>query len=292
MKNKETGFIIGIELQSVRVKLLYWCMLIFALVIAAICLLPPVWIMVSAFKDTREFFQVPPTIIPKSFHIEKLALVWSKTNFGSAMVSSVVMVAGDVICSLFFNGICGYALSRLKPKGSKLIMLLVLWTIMLPTSVNTVPLFMTFIDMPVFHWNLIDTYFPMWMMAGANAFYVLLFKSFFDGISMSYLEAARIDGCGDMGIFVRIIVPLSMPILATVAIFTVNGSWGAFFWPYLLLKNQALQTVGVVLYNLKTAVAIDEYMVALIFVLLPPSIIFIIFQKQIMGGVMMGGIKG
>ena len=86
-----------------------------------------------------------------------------------------------------------------------------------------VPLFMIFIDMPVIHVNLINTYVPMWLMAGANCFHIMMFKDFFDGIPTSYIEAARIDGAGHLQIFYRIVLPLSKPIIATLATFVITA---------------------------------------------------------------------
>ncbi|MEG2670553.1 MAG: ABC transporter permease subunit, partial [Oscillospiraceae bacterium] len=153
--------------------------------------------------------------------------------------------------------------------------------------------FMTFIDFPIFHVNLINTYLPMWMMAGANAFYIMLFKSFFDSIPISYIEAARLDGCSNLGIFTRIILPLSKPLIMVIAIFSFNGAWENFFWPYLVLKDTNIQTVAVEIFKLKVSgIAIDEFMVVLLFSIAPPAIIFIFLQKYIMTGFTLGGIKG
>ena len=134
---------------------------------------------------------------------------------------------------------------------------------------------------------------PMWLMKGANAFNVLLFKSFFDSISISYIEAARIDGCTDLGIFRRIILPLSRPVVATVAIFSFNTSWAEFLWPYLVLKSKTLYTVPVQIFRMKSAgFLMDQYVIVLLFAMIPSMIMFMLFQKQIMNGVSIGGIKG
>ena len=163
------------------------------------------------------------------------------------------MALGELVFCILSNGIAGYVISRLKPKGSALFFTIILWTMMLPSSISMVPLFMTFMDFPYLHVDLLNSYIPMWLMAGANAFYVLLFKNFFDTIPMSYVEAARIDGCSDVGIFARIILPLSKPILMVVTIFSINGSWESFFWPYLVIREKQLDTVAVQLFKMKNA---------------------------------------
>ena len=129
-------------------------------------------------------------------------------------------------------------------------------------------------------------------MQGGNAFNTLLFKSFFDGISKTYLEAARVDGGSELTIFWKIIMPLSKPVFMSVAIFTVVGGWGSFLWPSLILKNEELHPIGLALLNMEKTLPIDEYLMLLIFAIVPPILFFILFQKYIMEGVSVGGIKG
>lgn len=294
MKNKEkaTGFINAIERKNIKAKIVYWAMFAFLVIVSLICILPPIWIFVSSFKDTAEFLSLPPTLLPKHVNLSKLAAVWTKASLGKAYIATCEMVVGDLFFCLTICCLAGYMLSRLKPKGHKILFTIIFWTMLLPTSMNMVPLFATFVDFPILHVNLTDSFLPMWIMSGANAFNILLFKSFFDSISISYLEAARIDGCSEFGIFSKIILPLSKPIVMTVSIFTVNATWGSFLWPYLLIKKTNMKPLGVVVYGLKDLLSVDEYMMSLIFVIVPPVIFFLLFQKYIMEGMMIGGIKG
>lgn len=290
---KTTGIYTAVDMKSKAAKLVYWILWAFMLLFAMCCLLPPLWILLSSMKDTKEFLQIPPTLFPKRFDIGKVAEVWKTLDFMKYYINTVVLAIGDVVFMILINGLAGYVISRLKPKGASLISILVLWTMMLPGTVSMIPLFKTYIDVPYLHVNLTNTYWPMWLMSGAQAFYVMLFKNFFDTIDMALVEAARIDGCNDFKIFTRVMLPLSVPIIATVSIFTVNGAWGNFFWPFLLLKNTEIQTVSVELYNLKqSGYAMDKYMVALLLSIIPPSIIFVLFQRHIMGGINIGGVKG
>ena len=292
-ENKETGLITSLDFKMRRVRIGYWIMFALLLIIALVFLFPAVWIILSSFKDVKEFLSTPPTLFPHSFHPEKLIEVWKKMNISRSYLNTMIVACGDMAFSIIVNGLAGYVISRLKPKGSSLFFILVMWSMMLPSSVSLVPLFMTFQDFPVFHFSMMNTYLPMWICKGANAFNVLLFKSFFDSISISYIEAARIDGCSDLGIFRKIILPLSIPVVTTVAIFTFNGSWAEFLWPYLVLKDKSLYTVPVQIYRMKSAgFLMDQYVIVLLFAMLPSLIMFLLFQKQIMHGVSLGGIKG
>ena len=263
-KEEFKGIVLATEMKSLKVKVIYWVFFAFLSVLAVVCIFPVLWLLLSAFKNIDEFLMNPPTIIPRSFEFGKLFSVWRKIPaMQKAYINTLIMGLGDIFFSLTVNGLAGYSLSRLKPKGHKLILALVLWTMMMPSAVSMVPLFMTFVDFPYLHVNLTNTFLPMWLMAAANPFYVMLFKSFFDSIHISYIEAARLDGCTEISIFLRIVAPLSTPIMMTVVIFIMNGIWGSFLWPYLILRDPNLYTTGIRIYSLLNEVRIDEYYMAM-----------------------------
>lgn len=292
---KNAGLICYQDLKKPGIKLLYWIFFALMLFIAFICIAPPVWVILSSMKDIKEFFQIPPTIIPKSFHPEKLVEAWTQIKFYKYYINTLEITLGTVVFSVVFNGLLGFVLSRLKPKGSSVIFLMVVWTMMLPNSISMVPLFKNIIKMPLIHINISNTFWPLWLMAGANAFFVLVFKGFFDGIPKALIEAARLDGCNDMSIFFKVVLPLSKPVIMVVLIFTLNNTWSDFFWPYLILKDPQLYTVIVRIYTMKAAsggYTMDLQMVALTFAIIPPAILFLIFQKYIMQGFTLSGIKG
>ena len=281
--------------KNPSVKVLYGLIWFFLILAVLLCFVPPLWCMTSALKDSREFFSVPATIIPRSFHPEKLWETWEMLNFGQAYLNTIFVLCGSLVMSLVCNGMMGYVLSRLRPRGYKLVLSLVLWTLMLPQSVSQVPLFKNFLSLPILGINITESYLPMWLLAGANAFYVLIFKSFFDGIPQSLIEAARLDGCTNLGIFFRVMLPLSKPVLMVIAIFTINASWSDFFWPYLVLGSRSeLYTVMVKIFYMagSSGYSEDIQVVALIFTIIPPTILFLFFQRYIMSGFTLSGIKG
>lgn len=290
--SKTTGIINVMDVKKPGVKLLYWVMFAILFGVALVCLLPIVWIVVSSFKDMKEFLGTPPTIIPRSFHPEKVINVWKSLDFVKYYINTIILAAGEVAFCIFFNGLCGYVLSRLKPKGTTLILTLVLWTMMMSSSTNMIPLYKTFLNFPILNVNLTNSYLPMWFMAGASPFYVLMFKNFFDSIPISFIEASKIDGCSTLGTFLRIILPLSTPIVVVVAIMTVNAAWGSFLWPYILIKDSEMYTITVKLFSMKTNSPVDEYIIGLLFSIIPPIISYIIFQKRIVSGNVSSGVKG
>lgn len=292
---KEKGAIMPIELKSKRVQAIYFLNLAALILIALICLLPVLWLVITSFKSAKEIYQTPVSLFPKDFDITKVGRVWNKMNFIKYYSNSLLLCIGDIVFDIVVSGLAGYVLSRLKPRGINVVQMAIFYTMLMPATVSMVPRFQMFLDMPILHISLVDTYLPMWLMAGANCFNILMFKSFFDSISKEYIEAAQIDGCSNLGIFVRIMLPLSLPVLMVVSILTFTGAWGNFLYPYLLLQNKELYPVAVKIFELKQSgggILMDEYMMVLFFSIIPPIILFMFFQKQMMNGVSFSGVKG
>lgn len=293
VKKKENGVICASELNTWNSKRVAFILInIIVIIIALVMLIPIIWMCLSAFKDTQEFLQKPATIFPKHIEFGKIARVWKNTQMSSAILNTVIMTGGCIISNLVVSCLAGFSLSKLKPAGWKIISKIIFIMLLIPMSMSTVPLFMFFIDLPIIHISLKNTFVPMWIMSGINVFNILMVKSFFDGIPESYVEAAQIDGASNMKIFTRIMLPLSLPLLATLAIFAFTVNWGQFFWPMLVIDKQELMPVGLKIYLLKKDLPIDEYMMALLLAVLPIMIVFILLQKNIMKGVAIGGVKG
>ena len=286
------GILTNVDMKMRRYRLLYLGMFLFMLVYCAAAFFPVIWILLSGFKDVKEMYAIPPALFPKQMDFAKLGRVWKEMEFHQYYFNTFVMSIGAMLFNIVISGFAGYALSRLKPVGTRLVVTLLFWIMLMPGTMRTVPLYMTFKEFPIFHFSMLDTYWPIWMMA-VGVFDIILFKNFFDGISMSYIEAARIDGSSDIGIFFRIIMPLSVPVFMTVALFTFNGHFGQFFWQYLLISRKDMTVLGVQLFKMNTMpYTMDYQMLAVIFSVLPQVLIFALFQKWIIGGINIGGVKG
>lgn len=290
---KKVGIISAVELKRPKYKAIYWSMYAFLMLCVFINLFPTIWIMLSGFKEVKEIYSIPPTLFPKELNLSKLYQVWQKLHLGRNYLNSLFIVLGDVAFAIIVNALGGYVISKLKPKGTMLVFSFVVWTMMMPSAGRTVPIYMEIVDFPLLHVNMTNTYLPMWLMSGANCFSLLMFKNFFDSISASLVEAAKMDGATDLGIFFKILLPLSVPIVTYIGITAAQGAWGAFFWPNLVLDNQEMIPMATKLYRMKLeAYTLDEQFLALIFSIVPSLLVFVIFQKQIMGGINVGGVKG
>lgn len=286
-EKKKDGAIRGFDVHSVRAKILILIITLICLLIAFICLFPAVWLFLASFKDIKEFTR-NPTIIPATFDFSRMAKTWQAFKFIKYYKNSMISVAGSVVCAVLFNGLLAYGLAILKPKGYKIAYGLVMWSLMIPATTSIVALFRNI--------NLLGlnkSFLPLWFAYGANAFYVVLFKQFFEDLPKELLEAARLDGCGVLQVFYKIVLPLSRPIIGVVAIFAVTAAWSDFLLPYLVLKGTSLETVMVKLFAFKdTPTDAVSVIRASLFAIIPPVVIFTIFQKQITDGAAAGAVKG
>lgn len=285
-KEKEDGAIRYYDVKSTKTKILCISILILCLLMMVICLFPPVWVFLASFKDIKEFRNAA-TIIPNIFDFSKYVDTWEKLKFTKYYINSGIIVLGSVICSVIFNGLLAYVLAIIKPKGYKLVTGLVMWSLLIPATTSLVALFVNINNV-----GLNKSFIPLWLVSGANAFYVVLFKNFFEGLPKELVEAAKLDGCNVLKIFSKIILPLSKPIVMVIVIFTLTAAWSDFLLPYLVLNGTDKETVMVRLFVYsRTNVNDVDMLRAVAFSIIPPIILFTIFQKQITDGATAGAVK-
>ncbi len=291
--NQRTGVIRDYDLRSKSIKI--GLILIYAAcaVILLVSVFPIIWVFLAGFKELKEFYGTMQflgnkSFLPKVFDFSRYAETWGDMKFIKYFINSIWSVAGSIVSALLFNGLLAYGLSILKPKGHNVIYSLVLYSLLIPATTCLTPLLLNLTKL-----HLTGFFTPLWLAAGANAFFVILFKQFFDSFPKSMLEAGRIDGCGQLQIFFRIVMPLSKPIIVVVTIYAINGAWSDFLLPYLVLDNK-YKTVMVKLFEFRGANTTNDIDVlrAVVFSIIPPIILFIFFQKKLMENVITTGIKG
>lgn len=295
---KTTGMLSPMELKTIKGQVLYWAFILILTLTALISIIPAIWTICTAFKDSQEILQ--PTFFPSNMSwgkaVERVTESWEKLQIGGAIMNTLIRSLGDIFFKLIVCGLIGYAISKLKPKGSKLLFVVIVWTMMMPGQIRMVSNYIGYLHFPFafdmgIGINLMDTYWPFWLGSAADCFTVLLFKNSFDGLSDSYVEAAKIDGCSNIGIFFRIMVPLSMPIIIYTSINAFSGAWSDYMGPLLYLDEN--KTVPLVMYlNKNNNTKMNHQFMGYIFSSLPPFLIFAIFQKHILGGINVGGVKG
>ena len=193
---------------------------------------------------------------------------------------------------LVLDTAAAYALSKLRPAFGNVILGLMLATLMIPAMVLIIPQYVTVIDLPILHINLLDSPFAIWLPAVANAFNIFLLKRFFDSIPEDIMSAAVIDGASPLRTLWSIILPMSRPILGVVSIFAVTAVWKDFLWPKLVMPSPETRTVSVGIYAFSGGTPMNVVVAAAVIAAIPTIIFFLIFQKNIMSGLTAGSLKG
>lgn len=287
LQSKDNGIITRLDLERPGVKIFYFMVFFVCLIVTVISIAPPLWVLLSSFKDIKEFTR-EPSIVPKKFDFNKFIETWNQLKFFKYYMNSFISIAGSTVCAIVFNGLLAFAISIIKPKGSKVIFMLVLGSLMVPATTGLVPLFININSL-----HLSGTFYPLWLSVGANAFFVILFKKFFDALPVSIIEAARLDGCTNLQTFIRVVTPLSKPIIMVVAMYAINAAWSDFLLPYLVLNNTGHDTVMVRLFQFRNGKTSDvDILRAIVFAIVPLVVLFTAFQKQIMQFSYHSGIKG
>lgn len=289
---KQSGIIMPFDYKDTKsVKILYWILFAILILNVIVCVLPILYAFLSGFKEIDEFYASDVKLLPKSVDLSKISEGMRDIKFGRSVMNTLIIFALTWLGEIIVGGIAAYTLSRLRPKGSKLLFKLMLWTMMMPGTLSMVPMFMMWADVPFFHWNFLNTFVPLTFGSMCNIFNILLFKTYFDSIPDSFIEAAKLDGCSNISIFLKIVFPLSLPMIATLSIFIFNNVWNEFLGAFLYLKDPKLATISLKLYQ--TTLASSEprqLLVAFVFTI-PTLLVFSLFSKKIMSNGMSAGIK-
>ncbi|HUZ99554.1 MAG TPA: carbohydrate ABC transporter permease [Gaiellaceae bacterium] len=277
---------------SIRFTLtaLQWLLLVGLVVVG---LGPIVWLAKSAITPTLDTIIHPVSLFPHGAAWSNLREAWSTVHVGLYFWNTVVIALGYWAAQIIVATTGGFALSVLRPRYAALINGLLLGTLFIPGVVLLVPLYIEIVQVPLVHTSLIDSYWAIWLPAGASAFNVVLMRRFFDNLPREIFEAARIDGAGPFRLFWSIVLPMSKPILGVVSIFAVLASWKDFLWPLLVLTNPNEQPLSVRLPSIESQTSLGVFLAAMFIACLVPIAGFLVFQRSFLrGGGLGGAIKG
>ncbi|HEX6346068.1 carbohydrate ABC transporter permease [Umezawaea sp.] len=249
---------------------------------------PVLWLAKSAITPTQDTLRDPLALWPTGFDFANLATAWTRVRIDEYFLNTVWIAAGAWLVQLVVATTAGFALSVLRPRYRGVVSGVVLATLFVPSVVLLVPLYLTVVDL-----SMINTFWAVWLPAGANAFNVLLVRRFFDNLPREVFEAARVDGAGPFRLFWSIVLPLSRPILGVVSVFAVIAAWKDFLWPMLVLPDPAVQPLSVRLPALQRFIELDVFLAALAISTVIPVALFLAFQRLFLnGGALSGAVKG
>jgi len=251
---------------------------------------PFVWMVISSFKPQTELVRVPPTWLPHVWTWDNYDRLFTQLNFPRYFFNSVLIAGSVVIANIVFCSMVGYALAKLHFVGKRLIMLIVLATLMVPGSVTVIPLFVLMSKV-----GLVNTYWAVILPFAVGPFGVFLMRQFMLAIPEDLLEAARVDGAGEFRIFWKIVVPLTVPGMAALAIITFLGSWNNFLWPLIVLTDEHMYTLPVALGTFAIGQHQADYgllMAGAVALVLPIVVVFLLFQRKFTESFASTGLKG
>ena len=254
---------------------------------------PLLWLAKSAVMPTADTISNPMSLFPNGAAWDNLSRAWTEVEVGRYFWNTVVLAFGSWLTQIVVATTGGFALSVLRPKYAGIVKGLLLLTLFVPAVVLLVPLYIEIVNPPLIDRSFIDSYWAIWLPAGASAFNVILVARFFDNLPREVFEAARIDGAGPFRQFVWVALPMSKPVLAVVSVFAVLASWKDFLWPLLVLTNPDKQPLSVRLPTIQSQTELGVFLAAMFIACLVPIIGFLIFQRPFLRGTGLGGaIKG
>jgi multiple sugar transport system permease protein len=255
---------------------------------------PVVWLLKGAVTPTIDTRRNPLTLFPHGVAWSNLSDAWTKVNVGRYFWNTIVLALGSWFCQIVVATTGAFVLSVLRPAWGRFVNGLLLGTLFVPVVVLIVPLYIEIVHPPLIQHSFAESYWAIWLPAGASAFNVVLMKRFFDNLPQELFEAARIDGAGPVRLFFSIVLPLSKPILGVVSIFAILAEWRNFLWPFLVLTNSPdRQPLSVRLPAIQAQTQLGVLLASMLIAALVPILGFLIFQRSFLRGSGFGGaLKG
>ena len=259
------------------------------IVMAALMLVPFLWMLSASFKMNKDVFAFPIEWIPSNPRVRNYVDIWTKIPLLTFIFNTAKLTIIVTLLQLFTSSFAAYAFAKLNFKGKKTLFLGYIATIAVPWQAYMVPQFMMMRS-----WGLNNTHLAIICLQAFSAFGVFLMKQFYEGVPTELCEAARIDGLSEYGIWWRIMLPLSKPALSTLTIFTFVATWNDFLGPLIYLTKTELKTIqiGLRMFISQYSAEYGLIMAASVIALIPVLIVFLVLQKYFVQGVATAGLKG
>jgi multiple sugar transport system permease protein len=256
---------------------------------ALLALGPMVWMLAASFMPAGEANSYPPRILPSRPTLEHYQTLFTRLDLGRNLVNSAIIATAVTALSLLINSMAGYALAKLRFRYRERVFRTLSAGLLLPVQVAMLPLFLLFKEL-----ELVNSYWGVIVPSLASIFGIFLIRQYTLALPDDLLDAARIDGAGELRIYWSVVVPVILPILATIAIWTFLNTWNDFMWPLIVLSDESKYTLPVALANLSGEHVQDtELMMAgAVVTVLPVMVVFLFLQRYYIQGVMAGSVKG
>lgn len=251
-------------------------------------LIPFLWMVLGSFKTVREVMQFPPTFIPNDPTLDNYREVFTRLPFARYYMNTVITSVIPTVVTVLTASMAGFGFAKYKFVGRGFIFWLILATMMIPYPVTIVPLYVM-----AYKAGLVNTYTGLIVVGLSSAFGIFMMRQFCLTLPDELLDAARIDGASEFGIYGRIILPLTKPALATLTIFTFTGNWNSYIWPLLMINTDRLRTLSLAipLFNGQYQSYPNLVYAASTLAVLPVILLFLFNQRYFTEGIAMTGLK-
>lgn len=250
--------------------------------------IPFYWSVGTSLKLERFVFAAPPQWWPSPLTFQNYVSVFTKIHFSRYFLNSVFVSVTTTLAHVFFDTLAAYAFAKLTFPGRDKIFFIMLLGLMVPFQVNLIPLYRI---MATLGWT--NTYLALIVPNLTSVFGIFMMRQFLLSIPNDLLDAARVDGCTEFGVFTRIVLPLAIPGIATLTILTFMGVWNDFLWPRIVISSEALFTLplGLAQLQMKNTSNVAQIMAGTVLTALPMIIVFLFMQRQFIEGMTAGAIK-
>ncbi|MCY3864356.1 MAG: carbohydrate ABC transporter permease [Chloroflexi bacterium] len=253
---------------------------------------PLFWMLSGSLKTVAEIFAVPIVWLPANLNFESYTNVIETAHIGRAFLNSVVVTLPTVVTTVLFSSLAGYAFAKFRSRGLDILFTIVLAIMMIPLTVILIPMYITAWEL-----NLLDTHVGLMLPRLMNAFGIFLFRQMMANIPDELIDAARIDGAGELRIYWTIALPLSKPAITSLAILSFQWTWNDFLWPVMISSSESTRTVVLAVSVVQGSQEyghspFNELMAAASIAVLPLIAVFVIGQRYFVSGIASSGIKG
>lgn len=256
--------------------------------LAAVAILPLLYMFSLALQSDKEIFAGIPVLIPTDPQWQNFLAIWQKAPFARFFLNSVIVAGVITLSHLFFDPLAGYIFAKFRFPLKNVIFVLILGTLMIPFFVRMIPLY---IIMAQLHW--LDTYQALIAPFLMSAFGIFLMRQFIQPLPFELIDAARLDGCSEFGIYWKIILPQVRPALATLGLFTFIFQWDEFLWPLIVVNSTEMRTmpVGLTLFNQEFFTQWNYTAAGAVVLFVPILVLFLFLQRYFVKGISLSGLK-
>ena len=278
---------------KLRRKLLTALIVVFFLIVCFIVLFPLYYMFMASFKSSKELFRngMDFRIIPSLMSLDNYKLLFS--GKGSIYLywyrNSLGITALHTVVALFLSSLVGYGLGAYNFRGKNTVFILVLFVMMVPLEILMLPLYKLIVKM-----GIINTYYGVILPFVVSPMAIFFFRQYITGVSKDFMDAGRIDGCSEFGIYIKIMVPLMKPAFGAMGILLAMQNWNSFIWPLIVLRTNKMFTIPIGLASLMSPYGnnYDMLIAGAVLAIIPVILLFLVNQKAFISGLSSGGVKG